>query len=637
MALREIALSQPVDWSLHTLAQLARRAGISEGRARGLATAVPSGLPRPDSTDADGRPLWRAATIDAWCARTGRKVSSDSLWLFRAPAASVPMPELQRGVVTLAGSHRRPTSFYTIVWDTEHGHVIYLQPLDDAGGAHKDWLAQAAAELIEPRWWADAVVVMPLEESLRVYGHDAQPPSAYVYRLTNRAQVASDDASSDDASEDVARPAGAFGGLRRWISGGSHEPDGSVGPAEAASQWEGQMDVAEIAAVVGCPIPVWLDDTATSANARQTLSYDRTFITADTVTEWPATQARLTRAVQAGTPGEFPAAFAALAVDAAEGLAAIRAAHERLADAGPGWYLVCRPARPAPPFELEQLITGAQLVTDPDLVGNELTELRTTEGDLDIEDPRGDVYAEAIDLLERQLHQAARKAGQKGDVPVADDTLRTYTSPWSGPVIEAWRETLTPVEDMAAALRLRRVRRLAPSAIEDLLANTDSSAIDDNVLQLYRDGHGRYVMVLAGQVEGEYRHSSEWPTGLQVTTHWTDKTVIAGDDDQGTTTTLLALTPTEDGRMRIDPVPLLPQHGTGTFAYGYGGGTPGTTYRALLRCALGHVPPLSAGPIRSGQLWTAISTTHGPLRLSWPQLKLWARADQKHAAKPERR
>ena len=56
---------------LHTVAQLARRAGFSEGRGRALLAA--GRLPRPDHEDAGGRPLWRASTIDAWCRRTGRE------------------------------------------------------------------------------------------------------------------------------------------------------------------------------------------------------------------------------------------------------------------------------------------------------------------------------------------------------------------------------------------------------------------------------------------------------------------------------------------------------------------------------------------------------------------------------------
>ena len=55
---------------VHTLAQLARRAGISEGRGRAL--HAEKKLPRPDSRDADGRPLWLAGSIDAWCEGTGR-------------------------------------------------------------------------------------------------------------------------------------------------------------------------------------------------------------------------------------------------------------------------------------------------------------------------------------------------------------------------------------------------------------------------------------------------------------------------------------------------------------------------------------------------------------------------------------
>jgi hypothetical protein len=332
-----------------------------------LATATPSGLPRPGGADADGRPLWSAARIDAWCARTGRKVSEDALWLFRAPAAAGPVPELQRGVVPLAGSYGRRQAFYVIVWDTEHGHVIYLQPLDDAGGDHKDWLAKATGELIPPRWWADAVVVMPVEKSLSNHSDDDMPPVASVYRLFDRSQQGGDD--TGDAS-------GVIGGLRRWVS---RTGPGPIGPAEAATTWKGELELAELAAVVGRPVPLWLDDTATSDNAQQTLSYDRTFITQDTVTEWPAAQARLARAVEVGMPEEFPAAFAALAADAADGLTKIRTVHERLEDTGPGWYLVCRPARPAPPFDLEQLITGAQPVTDPDQVSKELSELRASE------------------------------------------------------------------------------------------------------------------------------------------------------------------------------------------------------------------------------------------------------------------
>jgi len=610
-------MGQPWDRQPHTLAQFARRAGISEGRARALHTAKPSGLPRPDGTDADGRPLWWASTIDVWCKRTRREVSQDSLWLLRAPSASGPAAELRRGVVTLGRFGRRHT-FYAIVWDTEHGHVIYLQPLDGTRGHHKHRLAVHAAELIEPRWWADAVVVMPLEEDLESSPAFDHEPLAYVYRLV---------AGSGDRDDSLDSAGSVFDGLRRWFSRAVSEPDGQ---AEPKADWAGQLDLADIAKVVGCPIPLWLDDTETSANAAQTLSYDRTFTCPDTVTEWPAAQARLTSAIEVGLPGEFPAAFAALAVDTTEGMAKIRAAHERTPDTGTGWYLVCRPARPAPPIELEQRTTGAQLVTDLDLVGKELSELRTVEGELDIDDPRGDVYAEAITLLEWQLRKAARKAGTIHDlshdyVPVADDGFVRYSGPWGGPVVDAWRKTLTSVKDMDAALRMRRVRRIVGDY--DL----------EQVREVYRDGAGRYVLVIA--LGSDLWSLAEWPVSLQATSAWTDKTLLAGDDVLGTTTTLLALTPTEDGRMCVDPVPLLPRSHGDAFAYGYGGGTPSTTYRALLRCALGDGPDALRAHRLAGerdsngnpasQLWAAISTTQEPLRLSWPQVKLWARADKK--------
>ena len=259
------------------------------------------------------------------------------------------------------------------------------------------------------------------------------------------------------------------------------------------------VDVADIAAVVGRPVPVWIDDTDTTSNAEQTLTYDRTFTTADTVTEWPAAQARLERALEVNLPSEFPTGFAALATDAAEGLAKIRAAHDATPSTGDGWYLVCRPARPAPSIELEQYITGARLVTDTDLVSKELVELRAVEGELDVDDPRGEVYAEVITLLEWQLRYAAKQAGQIRDVghdyvPGADDGLLPYSAPWSGPVVDAWRKTLTPVEDLDAVLRLRRVRRILRTLPLDA------------VRRGFRDPEGRYVLVT-------YHNGIEWSPG----------------------------------------------------------------------------------------------------------------------------
>jgi hypothetical protein len=179
-------------------------------------------------------------------------------------------------------------------------------------------------------------------------------------------------------------------------------------------------------------------------------------------------------------------------------------------------------------------------------------------------------------------------------------------------------------------LRLRRVRRVLR---------------DDPVEQVqaaYRDPAGRYVLVVIRSHGAEWL-VAEWPTTLAATSSWTEATMLAGDDCT-TVTVLLALTSTDDGGMRVDPVPLPPHCDRDAFAYGYGGGSPATTYNALLRVALGdHVTiepavrrSLDRGPDRESisQLRRAIETTNGPLRLSWPQVKLWARADVKRAATP---
>jgi hypothetical protein len=603
-------MGHPMEARPHTLAQFARRAGISEGRARALYAATPSGLPQPDRTDADGRPLWWASTIDAWCAGTGRQVSEESLWLFRAPAATRPAAELRRGVVTLDGHLRQ--AFFAIVWDTAQGHVIYLQPLDGTRGVHRDRLAVAAAELVEPRWWPDAVVVVPLEEALS--RHSRFATSVDVYRLETAA-----------AATDRVEPSGR-GGRRRWFQ----QPDAVVAKAQPRAVWVSMIPMAKLAMVIGRPVPVWLEGTATTANAAQVRSY--TFTTADTTSSWPATEERLVQAHGAGMPGEFPAAFAALAADAADELSEVRAAHAAIADNGPGWYLVCRPARPTPPVELEQLITNTAPVTDTTLVGNELIELRELEGELDYEDPGGDVYAHAIELLEYQLRAAAKDAGEIrswGDyVRGADDGWLVYRAPWEGSVVQAWQNNLSPIEDLDAALRLRRVRRL----VGDHEPNTVQAG--------YREPDGRYVLVIA-YANGECWSAAEWPASLQVVSTWTDQTVLAGDDPDSGAVTLLALTPDAGGRTRTDPVPLQPHSDREAFGYGYSGGTPITTYRALLRIGLGDGADLDTihkwllehlrAEHPASQLWHTISTTNDPLRLPWPRLQLWARAYRKAA------
>lgn len=208
-------------------------------------------------------------------------------------------------------------------------------------------------------------------------------------------------------------------------------------------------------------------------------------------------------------------------------------------------------------------------------------------------------------------------------------TPSSQTSPSPGCVDYSpapWIKNLTPIENLDTTRRLRRV--------------PESNPEPDIVRQAYRDDQGRYVLVVEYSSVDPYG-LAEWPKSLEVVATWTDKTVLAADDTGGPVT-LLALTPTDDGRMRTDPVPMPSYSGHDCYAYGYGGGTPTGTYQAILRCALGDNPEVSTiykviGEYRAdgtpvSQLWQAISTTQGPLRMQWSQVQMWARADRRDAS-----
>lgn len=98
-----------------------------------------------------------------------------TVWLFEASSASKRAVELRREVAAVGGQRPgRRQILYGIVWDTEHGYVVYLQPLDQTI-AHRDQLAVHAGELIEPGRWSTAAVVMPLEDPA---GATGEPPGA---------------------------------------------------------------------------------------------------------------------------------------------------------------------------------------------------------------------------------------------------------------------------------------------------------------------------------------------------------------------------------------------------------------------------------------------------------------------------
>ncbi|WP_433291541.1 hypothetical protein ACQPZQ_02380 [Pseudonocardia sp. CA-142604] len=632
-------MAGPWGGHLHTLAQLAHRAGISESRARGL---FPAKLPPPDRHDAGGRPLWWSATIDAWCAGTGRIVNDDALWLFQTKDAETTPVELVRGVVELPGYGNEQVKYYAVVWDTPHGHVIYLMPIGE--WHHPDGVAHRAASLIEPRWWSDAIVIMPFPEELAelVREHAERDPTVYIYRLTTEPKTVPERSTRAPATRAAGSP---FDGIRRWFASLTEDarddpgnPDTRQAAKSPRAEWVTSLSMSEVARPLGAPLPLWINGTLSEATVTRSLAYAGTVTVPDKTTGWPGVQNRVENALKIDLAGDYPGAWAVLAVDARQRLEQIRAAHAALPDSAPGWQLMARPAKPQVPLGLETRLTVATLAENPEQVAAELTALRDAVADLTVDDPQADVYTEAIKLLTLQLNHHLRQQGavrRSTDVlgnelaAVLNHTTVPFSAPWQGSVIEEWKSTLTPVADIAAALRRRRLVDLLRSE-QDLDPQT--------IAAIYQDRHGHYVVVPTEEDEDRRIFEAEWPVDLDAVSTWNEHTVIAADHVHQATA-LLALTPTEDGRMRVDPVPVPePQGHRQAFAYGYPGGTPSTTYRALVRCALPdehdnvrlldfreklsaeQEPPVS-------ELWDALVTTRKPLRLRWPDIQRWARAD----------
>lgn len=501
-----------------------------------------------------------------------------------------PATELERGIRYFDGASTGSAfAVYVIVWDTSEGHVVYLQPLDE-GAPMSDGLAHCAAEIIGPRWWSTALVVIPTRSGMHLQSGERH---LLAYRL-----------GTEGENQDE-------GGLAGWVQRQVSRLDGSARKAEA-SEIIG-FSAGLLGRALQRRVPVWLDGTDTVENAQQTLSYDRTFVVPDATTPWPQMQARLQIALDDGMPQAFAAGWAALAVGGSELLGLVHQALDQLEEEGDGWYLVCRPSRPAPTLPMERHLTTAAAVTDRGQVEADLVALRDLEGDLDVDDPRGDTYEAVIELLADQLRGPdARRGLWARYVAVADDYLAAYSAPWSGPVVDAWVQNLKEVDDVDGLLRRRRIRRLV-----------GDNATAGDVLAAYRDDAGRYVLLTRSGPQQWV--SAEWPIALEVVQTWNDSTVIAADRQGSGGVVLLALTPTEDGRMRTDPVPLLPDPLRRTHAYGYRGTTPTVTALCLARCALGDEVDLEPhrrdGAFQSSPLGIALIDAAGPLRLPWPQVK----------------
>lgn len=617
----------------YTGAQFARRAGISESRFRALLSEG-GRLPEPDGLDPDGRPWWRATTIDRWCADTGRALPADASWPHGWPAATTPAPLMLMDVITLADPYGAGLlRMGVLVWDTAQGHVVLLAPMD--GHLVNDVIAaRAAAHVLPQASWAGAIILRA--EELSFDDEWLSTPRVWTYQLImaptdligdpDAAGVAPAGPSTSSAPHARRRISTAFRGLwnpteisrnsRATVSFGEEAAAGSGGTAGRSTPPRsrrgpahpgrtdladlpgvigvrpGQATCASIARVLGRPVPLWWTGTCTPEVFRRIAAYghadpaspggprlpagQRPIIVPDTSTEWPATLALLetltSDPVRLHT--QSPQAFAALAREALQALEATQALHAAAADSGPGWVILARPAYPTWSIPLEQITReAAQIPHDPDTAATELIALRERAADLPWDDPHAAALETLCQLLSLDLHDSHPDIVYS--VPVRIDTHP------SGPVIAQYLHTLTPLpEPDMARLRQHPTLRLARL----LTSETDPRALTQYGLittaaqqlkALSTDPAGRLV----AQLEGDGRTLLiEWPATQPPA--WNEATVIAADHADNTVA--FALTPTPEGQMLVDPLPnpgALPG-----YTWGYPGTGPATFYDALTRC-----------------------------------------------------
>ncbi|TMR03404.1 hypothetical protein ETD83_10890 [Actinomadura soli] len=622
----------------HTLAQFARRAGITHSYARKLYSAVPSRLPDPDEYDADHRPLWYPDTIDAWAASTGRPADEGALWLLRAPAVSGPAEVRFRGLVdrpVVPGG--RPMRLHATVYGTDHGPLVVIMPTDEEPDRWT-WVgdyALVAADLVAPRFWSDTIVVVDLGGSLpRPYQRTVQhgPGSGTEIVLGSWSEdyepilscftlrVDPEPAAQDTAGMpvDAIEPTLRDRALR--LLGRVQPPEEAAPPPrpQPRAQERRPVTCAQLKRVLGVDLPQWLAGTRLPAVLERARAYHGTLTIPDRITPWPATLDRLQAAHTADMAEHFPAAFALLAADAADMRAAVRRVLDAQPVRGDGWYLAARPANPELPLHLETATAAlpSPRDLDPTQIRAELIELRQTEAELPADTktaPEGPAYEHAVALL--------AVAAETHHPQLAVDTCVIESGDLAGVAAQQWREGLTPHPAPKDVLRTRRGHRLL------------NGRPADQVRELLVDYAGRLVCLFDGgpRADVPYWHA-EWPVGWP--TEWNASTVIAADpdnDEESGGQPVLALTTTADG-VRAEPVPLLPDRRDGdTFAFGYDGHGPGVLYDALVRIAVcshrGFQPAIDPGS--GSALWQAI-THRGPLRLRWADVQKWAKQDAAH-------
>ena len=601
----------------YSLAEFGRRVpGLDEGAARKLFYAKPSKLPDPDGTTPSGKPWWRESTVDAYTRRLGRQVPGDARWPLNWPAATTPAPLLPVADVTLSGPGARPSTVSVLVYDTPVAPVAYVlrHQLDTAAAA----AAAAAARVLPAADWKRAVVLVA---DFVLPGSPSAPDDIDFYRLVPRRAPA----------PAAARPRPENSLLARLTALAGDTPDPETpqvsDPAAMRAEYAGGAWLDEVAAVLGRPLPLWLDGTCTPAAVRQSLAYGdgAPIPLPDTTTGWPATRDRITAAITAGMPERFPQAFSLVAADAVRTFTDAQTALAATARTGDGWYIAALPATPSWPIQLEhQLTTAAATDLAPDTAAEELPRLRAAEADLPWDDPAADTFHEGAGML------AARLRATHPEIAHAPVRQAVETG---GPVTIQYLDSLTrlPDDETAAALAhpTRRIARLLTGANSTAELGDTLAAIDPP-RALYRAPDGRLTAEHTTDDDTLFDLAIEWPTGMP--RGWTDDTRIAADPHSPAL--VVALTPHPDGGLHTDLLPH-PGHDPG-YSWGYSGTGPLTLYRALIRCThtawdhpLTHpfwTTRIARHPDLS-PLFADLAQRTGPLRLTWRDVRAHAEAD----------
>ncbi|WP_328990325.1 hypothetical protein OG394_29245 [Kribbella sp. NBC_01245] len=327
----------------------------------------------------------------------------------------------------------------------------------------------------------------------------------------------------------------------------------------------------------------------------------------------------------------FPATTQVLIRDTREQLDAIAPALSSLRN-GPGWYLACQPSIPAIDLDLPP---GASNLADTetsegvlDLVSAEYDALLAESAKLACDQPaRGELLDVAIQAAREQVR---RLAPSMADCQHVHLMRGPFAAPLQGPFAEAWIAGLHQVDNSQAS-SLRRVRRLLDiTGHSDKTVEAVYSAVDPGTGSPPHDQD--LVVVLAPATPGAPHWAVvDWPNTNQGTDQgWTDQTVLVADSP-GEHTLLLAVTPISIGRPRITPVRVNP--GGRSFAFGTTSNTAISTYLNLLERVIAPIPATQLAIFTKShrdvnhRLWQAISTTTGPLRITWPDLQRWARND----------